>query len=171
MKLFRPYIPVKVRLAVAERQFATLFGAPANPHPGVAGGKRLAALLGALFGATPYQLHHRPALCNRRRSARRGKVVYDPPANDPDHLVYLAKDVHGIETRVRGVGAARSDLGQLRYNKRVARNRGLKVGDLVTLKTRRGKTIKTYRIAAVVPAKGTRKYNWPKRPLRSRGFR
>lgn len=179
MKLHRPHIPISVRLIVAERQAADAvtpnsFGVPvpilSRPLP-ASGGKRLAALLGALFGGTPYQLHHRPALCNRRRSVRAGKVVYSPPANDPAHLVYLAADVHAVETRVRGVGALRSDLGQLRYNKRVARNRGIKVGDLVTLKNRRGKTIKTLRIAAVVSSRSKPKWKWPKRPLRSRGFR
>jgi hypothetical protein len=48
---------------------------------------------------------------------------YVPPANDPAFLVYLSKDEHDIETRVRGLGAQRSDLGQRRYNKKVAKNR------------------------------------------------
>lgn len=161
MRLHRPYLPVSVRLVVAERQFREKF--PAGFPVNGTGGKRLAGLLGALFGETPYQLHHRPALCNRRRSARRGVVVYDPPANDPAHLVYLAKDVHGIETRVRGVGALRSDLGQLRYNKRVARNRAAK--------PRNKKRAKRNRAPEKGTSKYNRKYSWPKRPLRSRGFR
>lgn len=47
------------------------------------------------------ELHNRPALCNRPWN--------DPPANSTDHLVYLAVDDHAIETRVRGIGAQRSD--------------------------------------------------------------
>ena len=70
-----------------------------------------------------YELHHRPALVNRRRYVRKGKVVYDPPANDPDFLVYLPEHDHDIETRVRGVGALRSDLAEARRAKRIKRNR------------------------------------------------
>lgn len=181
MKLHRPYIPIKVRLIVAERQAADAmtpnsFGVPvpilSRPLP-ASGGKRLAALLGALFSG-PYQLHHRPALCNRRRSVRAGRVVYSPPANDPDHLVYLAVDAHGIETRVRGVGALRSDLGQLRYNKRVARNRAAlrMMGTVARMPARKRKKflglLDTYMALAKRPKP---KRKWPKRPLRSRGFR
>lgn len=127
MRLRRPYIPLAVRLQVAERQGAERFrdwlllkisgGCPASPPS-----ERLRWMLAILFDprAAPPELHHRPALCNRPRK-RNGD--YDPPANDPDHLVYLAEHDHAIETRVRGVGAQRSDLGQRRYLKRVKRNR------------------------------------------------
>jgi len=99
-----------------------------------------------------YELHHDPALCNRRSYKRmvKGKLrtFYDPPANDPEHLVYLAEDDHDIRTRVRGVGAQRSDLGQRRYLKRVARNRASKTA----AKVRRPKV----------------KRAWPSRPFPKR---
>lgn len=141
-RLHRPYIPLKVRLAVAERQ---LFEAePDKVGYAVMGrktaGNRLRALLSYLFGIAAVELHHRPALVNRmRRKKFGGKVVYIPDANDPEHLVYLRAADHDVETRVRGLGAQRSDLAQARYLKRVARNKA--------------------ELAAKATAKNNRKYN------------
>jgi hypothetical protein len=140
MRLSRPYIPLAVRVEVAERQCREC-----GLHPQIdvrilktdTLGARLKRALLALSAMAWCQrqrleLHHRPALVNRRRK-RNGE--YDPPANDPFYLVYLPKKDHDIETRVRGVGAQRSDLSQRRYLKKVARNRDTK----------------------------RRKYKWPKR--------
>lgn len=127
MKLYRPYVPLAVRVLVAERQLGKIGWCPTDQTCALPLGERLFTNLRALFGDAKSELHHRPALCNRRRYVRNGKVFYDPPANDPAHLVYLADDEHDIETRVRGVGAQRSDLGQARYNKKVARNREKRV--------------------------------------------
>lgn len=160
MRLERPRIPIAVRVQVAERQMekatgcvcTDALGIPlAVSRPKVSDRKRLDAALFHLsrFGTVKLELHHDPALCNRRSYKRmvRGKLktFYDPPANDPEHLVYLAEDDHDIRTRVRGIGAQRSDLGQLRYNKRVARNRASKSA----AKVRRPKR------------------KWPSRPMRS----
>lgn len=126
MRLHRPHIPISVRAEVAERQLCAAgdFGkVSVAMHYDLPSGKRLANALRLLFGDHPCELHHRPGLLNRHRYVRNGKTFYDPLANDPDHLVYLAVDDHDIETRVRGQGAQRSDLGQARYNKRVAKNR------------------------------------------------
>lgn len=119
-RLHRPYIPISVRVQVAQRQVDALgVNTPTCSNQSIL----LRALLAVLFGDRKIELHHRPALVNRRRYVRNGKVFYDPPANDSAHLVYLAEDDHDIETRVRGVGAQRSDLGQRRYDKNVAKNR------------------------------------------------
>lgn len=135
----RRYVPLDVRVRVAERQFdaATVF-----PYEN---GERLASVfrglvdrahwkgraplqeqldmfLQLLFGGAKFELHHRPALVNRPLNRRKTDTV--PAANDPEHLVYLLKDEeHRIETYVRGVGAQRSDVSQRRYLKKVARNR------------------------------------------------
>lgn len=121
MKLKRPYISLKIRIAVAERQCRD-YGLVVIRAPSVSSKIWLGSLLRALSVFLPgrLELHHRPALVNRHRK-RNGE--YDPPANDPDYLVYLAKPEHDIETRVRGIGAQRSDLSQRRYLKHVARNR------------------------------------------------
>lgn len=119
----RRYIPLAVRVQVAERQLMVrgcpipayiLYVTPLR--------ERLRQMLRLLFGDKPAELHHRPALVNRPLNRRKTDTV--PPANDPDYLVYLLKDEeHRIETFVRGVGAQRSDVSQRRYNKRVAKNR------------------------------------------------
>jgi hypothetical protein len=144
-RLIRPYIPLAVRVQVAERQVDAAIAAlgqfdPETDkhsrnlavfrdfvdrqswHAGRSAAHKLSLLLQLLFGddAKP-ELHHRPALVNRPRNRR--ETDYVPPANDPDYLVYLLEDVHDIETRVRGLGAQRSDLSQARYLKKVAKNR------------------------------------------------
>jgi len=112
MRLPRPYIPLGIRVQVAERQLRERYPARApsifygldEPMPLAT---RLRRLLAAIFGSdAKLELHHRPALINRRRKGNN----YDPPANSPDYLVYLPKDEHDVETRVRGVGAQLSDL-------------------------------------------------------------
>lgn len=132
MRLPRPYIPLYVRVVVAERQMRDQTGCEVTDERGIPLRltktplrKRLDLALFhiGVFGTQKLELHHRPALVNRERYVRRGKTLYYPPANDPDFLIYLNEDEHAIETRVRGVGAQRSDLAQARYNKRVARNR------------------------------------------------
>lgn len=121
MRLARPYIPLSVRVAVAERQ--SIAAGKGRLGSSVLY-KRLAYALELLFGGQKAELHHRPSLVNRRRYVRNGKTFYDPPANDPDHLIYLRAgrgEDHDVETRVRGVGAQLSDLAQVRKRKRKER--------------------------------------------------
>lgn len=119
-RLARPYIPLAVRLAVAEQQ---CFGANIQTDidlSKLSTGAKLKERLRLLFGNHKSELHHRPALVNRRRK-RNGD--YDPPANDAGHLVYLEEGDHDIETRIRGQHGQHSDLGLARKRKRIARNR------------------------------------------------
>lgn len=131
MKLHRPYIPLSVRVLVAHRQLVEA-GAWGKIHVAIMDGSptplsiQLEHATRLLFGDKAFALDHHPALVNRKQYARGGKVFYQPPANDPEHLRYRESGPgsdHDIKTRVRGDGAQRSDLGQRRYNKRVARNR------------------------------------------------
>lgn len=130
-RLHRPYIPFAVRVIVAERQlgarFPVLLDAVGIEYPKV-GKKRLDAILfylsNDLFGSRKFALDHDPALVNRRRYVRNGKTFYDPPANDPAHLVYREAGPgsdHDIKTRVRGDGAQLSDLAKVRKRKRKER--------------------------------------------------
>jgi hypothetical protein len=100
------------------------------------------------------RLDHDPALCNRPLMHRRktGTVDYNPPANDPNHLIYRSHADHDIKTRVRGDGAQHSDLALRRIAKRRA-NRG---------------KLSTKRLAKT--PKRRDKQPWPKRPLQGRGF-
>lgn len=123
MRLHRPYIPLAIRVQVAERQLCAQgdWGKIAVAmHCELTHGRRLKNALRLLFGDHPYHLDHDPALVNRQRT-RSGNYI--PGANDPVHLVYRTKVAHDIKTRIRGDGAQRSDLSQRRYLKKVARNR------------------------------------------------
>jgi hypothetical protein len=123
VRLHRPYIPWTVRRQVILRQLRERGGLEC--FFGDTPDRRLVEFcLMVLFGSgVKTELQHRPALCNRVQKIRNGKTIYKPDANDPDYLVYLRKEDHDIETRVRGIGAQRSDLGQRRYLKRVAKSR------------------------------------------------
>lgn len=124
-KLLRPHIPLSVRALVAMRQFLSVDSDAACKirDSGLSDGKQLELMLRLLFGRdAKVELHHRPALLNRKKLYRGGEhVSYSPPANDPEYLVYLPEDDHDIETRVRGVGAQHSDLGLRRKNKNIDR--------------------------------------------------
>jgi hypothetical protein len=120
VKLPRPYVPLRVRVAVAERQFFEIH----KRQPSMAFMKtrilsqrvKLEWLLVTMFGSKLIELHHRPALLNR--SYVNGK--YHPDANDPAFLVYLPADDHAVETRVRGQHGDYSDLAKRRKAKRIA---------------------------------------------------
>jgi hypothetical protein len=151
-RLPRPHIPLAVRVHVAERQCRERGISPLSPTEGVAAkprrlSDRLSYNLRQLFGDRKAELHHRPALVNRRR---RRNGDYDPPANDPAHLVYLVDADHDVETRVRGQHGAHSDLGMARKNKRIAKNRDPK--------RRKAKIAQ-------------RKHPWPKRQFPKRSTR
>ena len=132
-KLPRPYIPLDVRIRVAMRQLGVASAQIEKEiERGRVGGdwSRILHLaladLAEIIGCSVEDLHldHDPALCNRRKIKKAGVIVgYDPPANDPAHLIYRDNVGHDIKTRVRGDGALRSDLAQRRYLKRVERNR------------------------------------------------
>jgi hypothetical protein len=122
-RLPRPHIPIAVRVQVADRQLG-IAGKMQHRFAKYAPlGLRLKWALDDLFGGHKCELHHRPALVNRRRK-RNGD--YDPPANDPNYLVYLAVGEHDVETRIRGQHGQHSDLGMARKNKRIAKNRDSK---------------------------------------------
>jgi hypothetical protein len=143
----RPYIPLDVRIEVADRQIIAdggYFFVTGNPSRK----ELLQTMLTELFGDKKPELHHRPALVNRQR---RRNGDYDPPANDPAFLVYLAIADHDVETRIRGEHGAHSDLALRRKNKKIARNRDPK-----------------HRKAKIAQRE---EYRWPSRPFPKRSKR
>ena len=114
MKLVRPYIPIDVRLKVAERQLGHSWSINGQGRK-----ERLRLMLKLLFANEPFQLDHDPALTNRPYNKKTRR--YTPDANDPDYLVYRSTAGHEIKTRVRGDGAQHSDLGLRRKMKRIER--------------------------------------------------
>jgi hypothetical protein len=150
------------------------------------------------------ELHHRPALVNRNCRFKSGNhtvdfppgtvatgycyfppgtvvtgyyyfVGYVPDANDPDYLVYVPKQDHDIETRVRGQGAQLSDLAIARKRKRKERKvnpKGTRYGSQGPRRlSYRGKS-EPLAAAKRLEQRGSRKAavpsrSWPKRKLRS----
>lgn len=109
MKRQRPYIPLSVRLAVANRQMAERGLQPRGPCASV--GAQLNEALYMLFGhggdeIEAFQLDHDPALILRHFNPRSGK--YMPRANDPAHLVYRTKADHLQKTTGRKADAEKT---------------------------------------------------------------
>jgi hypothetical protein len=135
MKLYRPHIPLSVRVKVAERQFMQLCPDKAGhlvgkPH---SSGNRLKALLPLLadaFGCevSELRLDHELALALRkvviRRPYLRGEIwVYEPDANDPEYLVYRPHGAqhagsHDVKTRIRGEHGQFSDIAMIKRQRR-----------------------------------------------------
>jgi len=114
----RPYIPLKVRVEVAEREVDhSQLWWPLYCSAVRAGRMTLRKRLSILLGHLPEgaQLDHDPALILRRFDERTGK--YTPDANDPAFLKYMDKPNHLQKTTGRKPGAERtvttkgSDIG------------------------------------------------------------
>ena len=149
MRLKRPYIPLSVRIKVAERQLA-YHGVilAVNKEPSLA--KQLTELLGVLqsiLRADKLHLDHDPALALRKFNKHTGK--YKPDANDPEYLKYRATDGHRTKTFLRGEHGQRSDISQInreRRRKRPAKaKRKIKSQGFTGWKNFRGKPIRASR--------------------------
>lgn len=135
-RLYRPHIPLRVRVSVASRQLSDL-----GRHDMVlcveksteACGARLEVLLAYLAGAIgcprdQLRLDHDPPLAARPKE-RRGlgkKTYYVPDANDPDHLFYRPHGPefdgsHLIKTNVRGDHGQHPDRVLIKKQKRLER--------------------------------------------------
>lgn len=138
-RLPRPHIPLKIRCHVAAHQIGWGLGAKDGQPAAIAMllslhkanyGNLLLRLLTELqekLGVLPsgaLHLDHDPALVNRKKIKRDGKIVgYKPAANDPNFLIYRTKERHDIKTRVRGDGAQFSDLALARRERRRQKKR------------------------------------------------
>lgn len=123
MRLFRPYVPLAVRVQVASRQLRviepSLDWELMQATPSLPDRQRLSLLLGCLFIGEPCHLDHDPALVNRKFNKRTKK--YTPDANDPRYLTYRTKAEHDTKTRVRGDHGQHSDLALVRKRKKLKR--------------------------------------------------
>lgn len=173
-KLHRPYIPLKVRVAVALRQVKAQYYPPSRD--GDKDGAYLKVLLAKLFGERKCHLDHDPALCNRRKAtSASGAVTYTPRANNPKYLIYREGGAvgggseHDIKTRVRGENGQLSDLALARKEKRRLRSTMKRVADR---KQREQRAVD--RTARSVVANLKKRGAWPliKAPkkIQSRGF-
>ena len=140
-RLYRPHIPLAIRVAVAERQSATKpneiwkFYLATGWHPTMHYARRLKQLMQALamqFGCTvaDLRLDHDPPL-GARPQERRGlgrKTYYLPDANDPEHLRYRPHGAqfdgsHDTKTRIRGDHGQFSDLALIKRERRRERKK------------------------------------------------
>lgn len=118
MKRPRPYIPLSVRLSVAERM------AGFKPYHEADSASRLAGILLMLFAGAKAHLDHDPPLRVRAFNPRTGK--YKPDANDPRYLVWRTAEDHRVKTLVRGERGQYSDLILInRERKREKKKAGL----------------------------------------------
>lgn len=138
-KLYRPHIPLSIRVQVAERQAAAKpnevwrFYVGTGWQPDMHHGRRLKVLLEALamqFGCTvaDLRLDHDPALGARQRLQYSGviKPTYIPAANDPNHLNYRPhgpqfENSHLIKTNVRGEHGQHPDRVLIKKQRRIER--------------------------------------------------
>lgn len=119
MALYRPHIPLSVKVQVAERQVREsgsvlwplyLSGTQAAKNLGKPWSltRKLRVLLGDLFPYGNFQLDHDPALEQRSKGLRKGKSYYIPDANHPEYLVYRTKALHLMKTTGRKPGAEKT---------------------------------------------------------------
>jgi hypothetical protein len=125
MRRPRPYIPLSVRVQVAERQVRAL-GDPVDAPLALSWfehyqlvshelsmNERLRRLVDFLsnYLGDVLQLDHDPALILRQYKVDRRKpeaAWFTPNANDPEHLVYRPLGDHGQKTTGRKQGAAKT---------------------------------------------------------------
>lgn len=156
-RLYRPHIPLSVRYAVAARQLNWPVNDDLSRLAGY--GEMLKLLLPELADklgceVSDLRLDHDPALGTRPKRGEGKRTVYEPAANDPEHLKYRPHgaqfdDSHDIKTRVRGPHGQFSDIALIKRERRRER----KAADAKDPKKKRPK----WRSAQ----KG--KYRWPKR--------
>lgn len=161
-RLYRPHIPLAVKIAVAERQVTELtrMAAPERPLSG-----RLEFLLvivarKAGCEVADLRLDHDPPLAARPKG-RRGlgnKTYYIPDANDPEHLRYRPhgpqfEGSHLVKTNVRGDHGQHPDRVLIKKARRIERGP----------RPKRGPKIKSRGFATKGAKLGGGKTKWPKR--------
>lgn len=182
-RLYRPHIPLSVRVKVAERQAAAKpnegwrFYVATGWNPKMHFGKRLKVLLEVLaqqFRCTVanLRLDHDPAL-GARPKHRRGlgkKTYYVPDANDPDHLFYRPHGPefdgsHLIKTNVRGDHGQHPDRVLIKKQRRIERGPKPRRAPKMQGRGFSNKSAKkTSRLALTKP-------KWAKRPFPNRSKR
>ena len=166
-RLPRPSVPASLKVEVALRQLRALTAPAATlERTEKRIGDYLERLLFALqvFMRTSkkLELHHRPAILNREKIVRDGKIVgYKPDANDPAFLFFVPEDDHDTETRVRGLHGQHSDLALARKLKRIAKKRDNRPpkGVAFKAKARKGPTRFAKRKIPSRPFQPGRKFN------------
>lgn len=135
-RLYRPHIPLPVKVAVAERQMERAtgclptneFGVILRDAPKATLRQRLDATLKHLAfifrcEVKDLRLDHDPPLGARKKTGEGKATVYDPPANSPSHLAYRPHGAqfegsHDVKTRIRGEHGQFSDIALIKRQRR-----------------------------------------------------
>jgi hypothetical protein len=172
-RLYRPPIPLEVKLRVILRQLGEMFPddyvSEAKKHRTI--GRRLRLRL-EQFAATlgcevkDLRLDHDPALALRQKLQYSSAVkpTYIPGANDPEYLFYRPHGAqfagsHDVKTRIRGDHGQFSDVVLIKRERRRQRRE---------LKPEK----KTSRLSSKKPKSAVRKkYRWAKRTFSKKKVR
>lgn len=138
-RLYRPHMPLSVKVLVAERDFSKRFPRGWKPYALLAKdwtlARRLEWLLAQIaraIGCEPKDLRfdHDPPLGARlrRRSGLDRKTYYTPDANDPEHIFARPHGAqfegsHDVKTRIRGDHGQFSDLALIKRERRRERKK------------------------------------------------
>lgn len=131
-RLYRPHIPLSVKVEVARRQLIergdrarVRYPTPAKHLPLY---KQLAHMLGTLAESMlcevkDLRLDHDPPLGAREKTGEGRGTVYTPDANDPEHLFYRPHGAqfagsHDVKTRIRGDHGQFSDVALIKRERR-----------------------------------------------------
>lgn len=182
-RLYRPPIPLKVKCLTALRQL----GGRELPELVIArwrASSTLAQLLEVLraglakkfsCAVKDLRLDHDPALGLRRRRGEGKRTIYDPPANDPDHMNYRPHGAefagsHDVKTRIRGDGAQFSDVALMKRERRRAKKEAANPTSRKTrLKAPRAKNLKKKRpVWRSRPMGKADNSRWQSRPFRGK---
>lgn len=129
-RLHRPHVPLKVRCVVAARQlgYFTLIATIMHATHDRMMGRLLDNLLDELarsFGCEvdELRLDHNPPLGARPKTGEGKRTVYEPDANDPEHLLYRPHGAqhegsHDVKTRIRGDRGQYSDIVLIKRQRR-----------------------------------------------------
>lgn len=179
-RLYRPHIPLKIRVQVAERQLRAIPEQSAIvetiEETTETWSEQLHHLLLYLARAlgcevSELRLDHDPPLALRPQE-RRGlskKVFYTPDANDPDHLFYRPHGAqhdgsHDVKTRIRGDHGQYSDIVLIKRQRR--RDRAAAIVNETVKKNRQ-----KMRSGFAHNGKHKSKSKWASRPFpKGRGF-
>lgn len=111
----RPYIPLRVRVQVIRRMLHAKKDWSVEQQKSALwqwshlGSDRARIEIGLhMLGLEGAHLDHDPALELRKKRMIKGRLVYSPPANSPDDLIYRAEARHHQKTFGRKPGASRT---------------------------------------------------------------
>ena len=160
MPMKRPHIPIKVRLAILERQAFVERAYPSQEERDLARewyelryhkftkSEKIEYLLELLFRGMPVELDHDPALILRYKNHKTGG--YRPDANDPRYLVYRLKPEHRKKTIGRKPDAERLEAARIAREEQARLRKALEEAETARLAAERARKEETKAAKAAI---------------------